>query len=91
MASIHTRPLTAQEAFEQEGFVPLASTKELRIGQVVAADMDTLYGIPAGSKLVVSGDLSVTEFGEYERRCGWSKKDRSPSSMYPYSYKAVAE
>lgn len=92
MPSMHTRtkPLTAQEAFEQEGWVLVLSNRSHVVGEVapVVANPYEHNLVPGGTPLVVIGETSENEAREFCTRVKWTTRLFKPQVRY---YKAVAE
>lgn len=60
MPSMHTRPLTAQEAFEQEGFVIYVSYESEELGtKVISAATNT--GVEAGAHLFIVAEATLED------------------------------
>lgn len=82
-----TKPLTAQEAFEQEGYICHLSLNDHRPGTVVE-NICPSSAVDVGTKLVVVGNLSLNETRMYCERVGWSMYSVPDGARF---YKAVAE
>lgn len=86
------RSLSAQEAFERFGYLVWSNGAKgsiLRPGDIVIT-RDVLGSIlPGGIRLVVVGDLSLSEAREFVFRCGYMWFP-PPESDGPF-YKVVAE
>ncbi len=79
--------LTAQEAFEQEGFVLFYSDTQFALGAVVHTNVDGGV-LPLGTQLVIAGCITFDEAVQYCGRVGWSIER---FDLAKHFYRAVAE
>lgn len=80
-------PLTAQEAFEQEGYLIFASPFDRKPGDVVE-NSNAESCLPVGTKAVVIGKLSRDEAQVWCQRVGDSLPDYPSDAKF---YMVVAE
>ncbi len=80
--------MTAQEAFEREGYIVLLSFHDHEPGKVVRNENEMSL-IPLGTLLVLTERITKEQALAFQQRCGWdSERLHCPGIKY---YKAVAE
>jgi hypothetical protein len=77
--------LTAQEAFEQEGYIAFESHSARVPGEVVENKNPGI--LEADTKLVIVGEITWPEYQAYRKRCGLCFRTENQCKIY----KAVAE
>jgi len=81
------KPLTAQEALDTLGPIPLAATREHAIGDVSPILESKI--IPVGTKLAVVSPCILEELISYYEAAGWTVSDGILRANW--FYRAVAE